>query len=207
VFTGRRIDALEPQAREFCVHVLDPLVGVDRFDLIAAVSAELPMRVIGMLLGIPEADQAALRDSADESLRTEGGGPMDIKQGAVLSNEMFADYIDWRRDQPSDDLMTDLLTAEFDDEHGVRRTLIRDEILTYVTIVAGAGNETTGRLIGWTASVLAKHPDQRDEIVAAPTLIPTHLGRSCASNHPARSSPGTSCGTSSSMDRPCRPAA
>ena len=175
VFTVRRINALEPQVRDYCVRSLDPLVGAGDFDLIDAVSRELPMRVIGMLLGIPEGDQAALRDSADESLRTEDGKPMDLKDGTVLTNEMFADYIDWRRDHPSDDLMTDLLTAEFEDEHGVRRTLTRDEVLTYITVVAGAGNETTGRLIGWMGSVLAKHPDQRREIVADPSLIPNTI--------------------------------
>jgi cytochrome P450 len=71
--------------------------------------------------------------------------------------------------------MTDLLTAEFVDEHGVRRTLTREEVLTYVTVVAGAGNETTGRLIGWIGSVLAKHPEQRREIVDDPALIPGAL--------------------------------
>jgi cytochrome P450 len=42
--------------------------------------------------------------------------------------------------------------------------LTRDEILRYTQVVAGAGNETTGRLIGWLAKVLAEHPDQRREI-------------------------------------------
>lgn len=172
VFTPRRIAELEPQVREFCTRTLDPLIGKEGFDLVAAVGAEMPMRVIGMLLGIPEADQEAIRDAVDESLRTEDGGQMDLKGGANLSNEMIADYIDWRRDNPSDDLMTELLTAEFEDEHGVRRTLTRDEVLTYVTVVAGAGNETTGRLIGWTGSVLARHPDQRQELVEDPSLIP-----------------------------------
>jgi cytochrome P450 len=172
VFTVRRINALEPKVRDFCVSVLDPLVGSNRFDLIAEVSAQLPMRVIGMLLGIPEADQEAARDSADSSLRTESGGKMELRGGANLTNEMFADYVDWRREHPSDDLMTELMTAEFEDEHGVRRTLTRDEVLTYVTIVSGAGNETTGRLIGWMGSILAQHPEQRREIVDDPSLIP-----------------------------------
>ncbi|MFV2176030.1 cytochrome P450, partial [Actinomadura sp. LOL_011] len=65
VFTPRRIAELEPQVRDYCVRTLDPLVGEKSFDLIREVSAELPMRVIGMLLGIPEADQEAIRDSAD----------------------------------------------------------------------------------------------------------------------------------------------
>jgi cytochrome P450 len=96
---------------------------------------------------------------------------MDLQGGAGLSNEMFGDYIDWRREHPSDDLMTMLMTAEFEDENGERRTLTRDEVLVYCTVVAGAGNETTGRLIGWIASVLADHPDQRRELVDDPSLI------------------------------------
>jgi cytochrome P450 len=172
VFSPRRIAELEPKVRDFCVKTLDPLVGAGAFDLVASVGAEMPMRVIGMLLGIPEDAQEAFRDASDENLRTEPGGKMDFKGGAILSNEMLADYVDWRRNHPSNDLMTDLLTAEFEDENGVRRTLTRDEVLTYVTVVAGAGNETTGRLIGWMGSVLAKHPDQREELVADPSLIP-----------------------------------
>jgi len=172
VFSPRRIAELEPKVRDFCVKTLDPLAGAAAFDLVASVSAEMPMRVIGMLLGIPEDAQEAIRESADESLRTEPGGKMDFKGGAILSNDLLADYVDWRKDHPSNDLMTDLLTAEFEDENGVRRTLTRDEVLTYVTVVAGAGNETTGRLIGWMGSVLAQHPDQRAELVADPSLIP-----------------------------------
>ena len=67
--------------------------------------------------------------------------------------------------------MTDLLSATFEDEHGVTRTLTRDEALLYVNIVAGAGNETTNRLIGWTGKVLADHPDQRRQIVEDPALV------------------------------------
>jgi cytochrome P450 len=69
--------------------------------------------------------------------------------------------------------MTVLLNAEFDDEEGVRRRLTRPEVLTYTQVLAGAGNETTGRLVGWLAKVLAEHPDQRRELVEDRTLIPT----------------------------------
>lgn len=44
------------------------------------------------------------------------------------------------------------------------RTLTRKEVLHYTQVVAGAGNETTGRLIGWLAKVLAEHPDQRRQV-------------------------------------------
>ncbi|MFV2179104.1 cytochrome P450, partial [Actinomadura sp. LOL_011] len=65
VFTPRRIAELEPRVRDFCARTLDPLVGEREFDLVKAVCVQMPMRVIGMLLGIPEADQEAIRDSAD----------------------------------------------------------------------------------------------------------------------------------------------
>lgn len=54
--------------------------------------------------------------------------------------------------------MTDLLTVEFTDEHGVTRKLTRDELLMYLNVVATAGNETSTRLIGWAGKVLSEHP-------------------------------------------------
>ena len=67
---------------------------------------------------------------------------------------IFAEYIEWRAEHPSDDLMTKLLNAEFEDETGAVRRLTREEVLTYVGLLAGAGNETTTRLIGWTGKLL-----------------------------------------------------
>ena len=172
VFTPRRMAALEPQIRDYCARCLDPLAGSDRFDFVRDLGAQMPMRVIGMLLGIPEEDQEAIRDRSDAALRTEPGQPMRYSQARFATGEAFVDYIDWRADHPSDDLMTQLLHAEFEDETGTVRRLTRSEVLTYVNVVAGAGNETTTRLIGWTGKVLADHPDQRRLLVEDPSRIP-----------------------------------
>jgi cytochrome P450 len=172
VFTPRKMSALEPKLREFCARSLDPLVGAGGFDFVADLGAQMPMRTIGMLLGIPEADQEAVRDTADRGLQTEAGRPMKIDQERFVNGEMFAEYVDWRVDHPSDDLMTELLHAEFQDDTGTTRRLRRDELLTIVNVIAGAGNETTTRLIGWTGKVLGDHPDQRREIVENRSLIP-----------------------------------
>ena len=171
IFSPRRIAELEPKIREYCARCLDPLVGESRFDLIEKLGLEMPMRVIGMLLGIPEEGQVAFRDQANANLVSDDGR-LDTSNGPILTYEAFGDYIDWRATHPSDDVMTELITAQFEDENGVTRTLTRDEVLMYVTVLAGAGNETTGRLIGWMGSTLAKHPDQRAELVADPSLIP-----------------------------------
>jgi cytochrome P450 len=166
--------AIEPQVRDFCARSLDPLVGTGGFDFVRDLGAQMPMRVIGMLVGIPENDQELIRDYVDAGLRTEPGKPMDTT-GATMDGEVFAGYIEWRAAHPSDDLMTDLLTVEFEDETGTTRRLTREEILTFVNIIAGAGNETTTKLIGWTGKVLADHPDQRRELVEDPSLIPNAI--------------------------------
>ncbi len=120
VFTPKRMAELEDQVRQFCVRCLDPLVGSDGFDIIAELGTMLPMRVIGMLLGIPEQDQVSVRNKTDGNLRTQPGKPMVIVEEEVASGAMFADYIEWRAKHPSDDLMTVLLNAEFEDADGRR---------------------------------------------------------------------------------------
>ena len=172
VFTPRRMAELEDQVRAYCVSCLDPLVGSSGFDIITELATMLPMRVIGMLLGIPEQDQVAVRNKTDNNLRTVPGEPMDIKEEEIASGAMFEDYIDWRAKHPSDDLMTQLLNAEFEDETGTTRKMTRQEVSTYTAVLAGAGNETTGRLIGWLAKVLAEHPDQRRAVVEDRSLVP-----------------------------------
>src|SRR6185436_5438176 len=59
VFTPKKMLAIEPKVREFCARSLDPLVGSGGFDFIGDLGAQMPMRTIGMLLGIPEQDQEA----------------------------------------------------------------------------------------------------------------------------------------------------
>jgi cytochrome P450 len=172
VFTPKRMNALEEQVRAYCASCLDPLAGAAQFDFVKDLGAEMPARVIGMLLGIPESDQTVIRDHADRMLKTDPGQPMAVDTTTQLSGALFEEYIDWRMRHPSDDLMTALLTAEFEDEHGETRTLTRQEVLTYTQVVAGAGNETTGRLIGWLGKLLGDHPDQRRLVGQDRSLIP-----------------------------------
>jgi cytochrome P450 len=178
VFTPKRMETLEPKVREFCAQSLDPVVGTGRFDFVADLGAQMPMRTIGLLLGIPEQDQEAIRDRLDESLKLEEGEDPTARYREnenAFTHEHFIEYIDWRREHPSDDLMTELLNAEFEDETGTRRNLTEQEVVTYVGLLAGAGNETTTRLIGWMGKLLAEHPDQRREIAEDRRLIPNAI--------------------------------
>jgi cytochrome P450 len=174
VFTPKRMNALEPSIREYCGRCLDPLVGAGRVDFMLDLGNKMPMRMIGKLLGIPEQDQDAIKAWADGTLESRPGEPWEVPED-LIDGAVFADYVEWRTKHPSDDLMTDLLEAEFDDENGTRRRLSRGEVLTYVNVLAVAGNETTGRLIGWIGKILGDHPDERRRVVQDPSLVPNTI--------------------------------
>lgn len=172
MFTPRKIAILEEKIRQYCVDSLDKVVGSGKFDFVADLGAIMPMKTISALIGIPESDEQAVRDHVTEQMKTEAGQPMKAAEEGLVSGDIFADYIDWRVDHPSDDIMTELLNVEFVDETGTTRRLTRDELLIYLNVVAGAGNDTTTRLIGWAGKVLGEHPAQRAQLVEDPALIP-----------------------------------
>ncbi|WP_218045949.1 cytochrome P450 [[Mycobacterium] fortunisiensis] len=173
VFTPRRMLAVEDLVRGFCSRALDPLMDADGFDFVADLGAIMPMRTIGYLLGIPEEGQEKIRDRTDKNISVgEGAGDVSATIFAESLAE-FAEYIEWRSTHPSDDLMTELLNAEVEEPDGTRRQLDRTEVLAYTAMIAGAGGETTARLIGFMGQLLGEHPDQRHELAADPSLIPS----------------------------------
>lgn len=173
VFTPRRMAAIEPLAREFCRRALEPHTDSDTFDFIADLGAWMPMRTIGYLLGIPEDRQVAIRQNTDRLLELQDGELVNVADDMLTrQGSMLEEFIDWRYDHPSDDLMTELVNAEVEEPDGSRRRLTRGEVLTYAGTVVGAGNETTTRLIGFAGQLLSDHPDQRRELAADFSLIP-----------------------------------
>lgn len=174
LFTPRRMLNLEAMVRDLTIKVLEPLIQRDEFDFIDDIGRQLPMRVIGMLLGIPEQDLQTVREITDAKMCTEEGKPLDYSDGMQME-QSFGDYIDWRVKNPADDVTTELMNVEFVDDTGTQRKLTRDELITIFNVLAGAGNETTNRLIGWTAKALAEHPDQRRELAQNPSLLPDAL--------------------------------
>ena len=118
IFAPRRMLDLDEAIRKITRDCLDRLVGREEFDFIADIGAEIPMRVIGALLGIPESDYEAVRDSVDARLITEEGQAMTVPAGdyGMQVDESFGDYIDSRINEPSDDVISELLAVTFVDE-------------------------------------------------------------------------------------------
>jgi cytochrome P450 len=168
VFTPKAMSSIEPQVREFCAQRLDELRDRDSFDFVREFAQYIPMRVFGMLLGIPDEAQERVREHVEQGI---DGGEQEYGDDFLMDG-FYDEFVDYRAKHPGDDLITRLITTEFEDELGVRRTLTRAESLMYLAVIAGAGNHTTNRLIGWLAKILADHPDARAELRADRALIP-----------------------------------
>ncbi len=113
-FTPKKMKALEDQIRGYCRACLDPLMDGDRFDFVLDLGSQMPMRVIGMLVGIPDADTPTVRDIAQRNLRTKPGEPLPVTKDQYFDPSHFAEYVEWRAKNPDDDLITELLNVEFD---------------------------------------------------------------------------------------------
>jgi len=174
-FTPRRIGGLEERVRELCSRLLDPHVGTGGFDYIGDFGAHLPSMVISALLGVPDDEREEQRRNIDEIFHIEPGVGM-VNDRSFNAQIRLYGYLDGlvrrRTAAPEDDLVSALCQAEIAGESGTPRRLTQDEVVSFGLLLFGAGTETVGRLLGNAAVVLARHPDQRAELAADPTLIP-----------------------------------
>jgi cytochrome P450 len=174
-FTPRRMNALEGHIRELCCELLDRHAGADRFDYVQDFGAQLPSMVISSLIGVPDDEREDMRQLIDQIFHIEPDVGMvnDVSFGAQLQiHERLMRWLQEREANPIDDMLTDLVQAEITDEMGMVRRLTRQESADFANLLIAAGTETVARLLGWTAVILAAHPDQRAELVEQPALIP-----------------------------------
>jgi cytochrome P450 len=172
LFTPRAVSRIEDRVRALFENAAEELNGATRFDFVKDYANMLPIQVIGMIFGLPDSDLVSLRDTFHR-LQNDGTADTDNDSFAGLAEVAvwFTEYLDHRAAHPTDDLMSQLLNVEFEDQTGVTRMLRRDELVTFLILIAGAGSDTTVNAIGWAGSLLADHPDQRRLLVEDPTLI------------------------------------
>ena len=172
LFTPKAVAGLEPEIQRLSTEIVEALEGRERFDFMRDFAEQLPIQVIGMLVGVPREDQPTLLATAQKSMHEGSANPNHhVTDGIRAASVFFNEYLDWREKHPSDDVMTQLMRFEFEDETGTTRTLRRDEILNYLSLINSAGAETTATAIAWAGSLLSEHPDQRRELVADPGLM------------------------------------
>ena len=146
-FTSRRIAGLAGDITDICADVLAHLPD-GSFDLIPAYCQHVPVRVIARLLGVPEAmGPDLLRWSAAMVAMYQAGRTREIEDAANTAAGEFATflrgYIEERRSDPRDDLITELIAAE---EDGAR--LSPDEMIGTCVLLLNAGHEATVHSLG-----------------------------------------------------------
>ncbi|MDA8359980.1 MAG: cytochrome P450 [Actinomycetota bacterium] len=173
-FTPRRVAELEVAIRDLCRSLLDSKAGQSTFDVVSDYGAIVPAEVIATLLGVPPQDRHDVRELIDASFHLEPGvGMANDVAGAAWGalSDYLTTQLESRRSTPRDDMLTDLLNAEYVDDDGCTHRLGVSESAIFALLLVSAGTETVARLIGWAAALLARHPGQREAVAADRTLL------------------------------------
>jgi cholest-4-en-3-one 26-monooxygenase len=173
-FTPKRIAEHEGAIRAIVADVLDRLEGRDECDLVTEVAQPVVARVIGSFMGIPPADDEIWANLMNTIL---GAGDPDLNPEGVTSvmqrdvPELFkrcGELIAERREHPTDDLTSVLVHAEVDGQQ-----LEEHEIVMGFFLLVAAGNDSTKATYCSAMRALMENPDQRQQLLDDPTLIPS----------------------------------
>jgi cytochrome P450 len=167
-FTLAAVDKLESKTRVVCNELIERFIAEKRCDAAAQYSKYIPVRVIALMLGIPEKDSDRFIKWIHEILE------IGIIDNTVLMNairemsEYFLGQIELRKKHPTDDLITSLMQARPDG-----RPLSVEHILGTLRLLLIAGIDTTWSAIGASLWHLSKTPSDRKRLIAEPELMPT----------------------------------
>ncbi len=146
-FTSRRIVGLAPEI-ETMSHALIDAFPDEPFDVLQAFAQELPVRIIARLMGVPEDRSPDLLrwSNAMVGMYQAKRTRQDEDRAVAATTDFVAfmtEYVDARRSDPRDDLITHLIAAE---EAGEK--LNTDELITTLILLLNAGHEATVHTMG-----------------------------------------------------------
>ena len=173
VFTSRRVDALRDRVEDTADTLLDGLADENgALDIVDRYCAQLPVTIISEILGVPDADRPKILEYGELAAPSLDFGLSwpeyrKVQRGLAGFNDWLISHLQWLRDHPGDDLMSQLIAAS---EDGVR--LNETELRAIAGLVLAAGFETTVNLLGNGINLLLNHPDQLAALVADPALWP-----------------------------------
>jgi cytochrome P450 len=170
-FTPRIIRSLGPRIREIAQDLLNRVAGHKAFDLVRDLSIPLPVIVIAEMLGVEPDQRETFKHWSDDIVMATNRtytaeDERRIRQSIAEFRAYFQETIAARRKEPREDLTTALVQAEEE-----RQVLTASEVLSLLTLLLLAGNETTTNLIGNMMLALCEHPDQLAKVRADRSLI------------------------------------
>jgi cytochrome P450 len=180
-FSRREVYAYAGAIRMLARSVLDealPTGGAARLDFVESIAKQLPMRMLGRLLGVPDSDGPWLVERGDALLGnldpdftdhpvgltdTDEFKSVPFRSPAALELYRYAEHqAAARRATPSDDVITDLLAPTIDGDRLTER-----EFKNFFVLLVGAGNDTTRYTMTAGIKALIERPDQLDQLRAA----------------------------------------
>ncbi|MFD4351307.1 cytochrome P450 [Nocardia sp. NPDC058518] len=166
-FKPQSLAVWEPEVvRPICEELIDEFIDEGRADLVRDFTFEFPTRVIARLLGLPAEDLPFFRDAAVAIISYAGNVPRALQASKELK-EYFLGHIEKRRTAPSDDIISNLVTADIDGEKLSDRA-----IYSFLRLLLPAGLETTYRSSGNLLYQLLSHPEQFAAVQRDPSLLP-----------------------------------
>jgi cholest-4-en-3-one 26-monooxygenase len=172
-FTPKRIAEHEGAIRAITTDVLDRLDGRDTCDLVSDVAQPAVARVIGSFMGLPPEDDAVWASlfnaivGAGDPDATPEGAQIVMEREVPEVFERCGKLIAERRASPTDDLTSVLVHAELDGER-----LEDHEIVMGFFLLMAAGNDSTKATYCSGMRALMENPDQRQEVLGNPSLVP-----------------------------------
>ena len=185
-FARREVYAYENAIRLLARTVVDEaLAGPDTFDFVERVAKQLPMRMLGRLLGVPDEDGPWLVERGDALLGnfdpeftdtpvgltdTDEFKHIPFRSPAALELYRYAERAAAdRRAHPTDDVISKLVTSD-------EENLTPQELAKFFILLVGAGNETTRNAFTHGLYLFTHHPDQRDRLLADyENIVPTAI--------------------------------
>jgi cytochrome P450 len=169
-FTPRAIQRLQPRIQQLVDEALDDAAERGEMELVGDLAFPLPFAVISEMLGMPEADSDQLREWSGTLVRTlEPIADPELMRAIVDAGQNIEAFtrevIDWKRANPSDDMLSALIAAEEEGDKLSDVELVAQVVLLYI-----AGHETTVNLIGNGTLALLRHRDQLERLRDDPSL-------------------------------------
>jgi cytochrome P450 len=167
-FTPDAMKKLEPRVRAICNELIDEFISNDKIDAAAHYAKHIPVRAIAHMLGIPESDGHLFIKWIHEILELGITNEETLMKAAQDMAAYFFPYVEERRRNPGDDLISDLIRARGPDG----QPLSDPHVIGSVRLLLIAGIDTTWSAIGASLWHLAKTPADRKRLVAEPEIMP-----------------------------------
>jgi cholest-4-en-3-one 26-monooxygenase len=169
-FTPRRISEHEPRLREICNDIIDTICERGTADFVRDVAAQLPLIVIGDMLGVLPEDRHDVLMWSEDMLGTQGVGDEDLvaaqMRAAIGWHEYASKVVADRRANPKDDLVSILVNAEIDGDR-----LSDEDVMSETLLILIGGDETTRHVIAGGVEQLLRNPQHWDAVKADRSLI------------------------------------